>query len=247
MSRTKTIYIVRHGQGQHNISETQPEGNSQVKDPSLTLLGRTQCHALREEFPIHNKVQVVLASGLKRTIQTAATAFSPVFAREDVKMVLIPLAQEISGRPCDVGTDVEVLREVMEDVLRDVDVKFQRERIDYGLLVEGWNGKQGIYEDSLEAVTRRAAAMRSRLWSRPETSIVLVTHGAFIHHLTEDWTGLETGRGTAWKTCEYRTFTFDESSNEKEAHLVEVGGPPKLEKRPWGAHADDISGVEDVA
>ena len=88
--------------------------------------------------------------------------------------------------------------------------------------------------------------MRLWLFNRPETTIVLVTHGAFIHHLTEDWAGLVPPKGTAYKTTEFRTFTFDDTSNGKEAHLVEVGGSPRIEKRPIGAHAHDITGIEEA-
>ena len=106
--------------------------------------------------------------------------------------------------------------------------------------------QQGIYEASLEAVTKRAAALRAWLYNRPETTIVLVTHGAFIHHLTEDWAGLEPPRGTAYKTTEFRTFTFDETSTKEEAHLIEVGGSPRKEQRPLGAHVHEITGIPEA-
>lgn len=43
---------------------------------------------------------------------------------------------------------------------------------------------------------RRAAALRSWLWQRSEERIVLVSHGAFLHYLTEDWTGYVKAHGT---------------------------------------------------
>lgn len=42
---------------------------------------------------------------------------------------------------------------------------------------------------------KRAAALRCWLWKRPEENIALVTHGAFLHYLTEDWRGLVVPRG----------------------------------------------------
>lgn len=50
--------------------------------------------------------------------------------------------------------------------------------------------------------------------------------------------------GTSWKTCEFRTFTFDEGSNEHEAHMTEVGKIGDKGTRPVGAHAHDITGTE---
>lgn len=42
---------------------------------------------------------------------------------------------------------------------------------------------------------RRAAAMRDWIYNRPEKHIALVTHGGFLHYLTEDWTGYVKGKG----------------------------------------------------
>ena len=83
-----------------------------------------------------------MASGLRRTIQTAATAFAPTLARPEVPLLLVPMAQEISAKPCDTGTDVKELEAGMDAVLADVDVKFEHVgRIDYSMLDEEWNGK----------------------------------------------------------------------------------------------------------
>jgi hypothetical protein len=103
--------------------------------------------------------------------------------------------------------------------------------------------------------------MRKLLWSSKEKEIVLVTHGAFLHYLTEDWDGFVDGHGefplhlclrklvlrkmvgTAYKNCEYRCFTFTEDSNEKEPYLIQVGKKGERVTKPFGAHAKDISGV----
>ena len=83
-----------------------------------------------------------MASGLRRTIQTAVTAFAPALARPEVPLLLVPMAQEISAKPCDVGTDRKELEASMDDVLKDVDIKFEHVgRIDYTLLRDGWNSK----------------------------------------------------------------------------------------------------------
>lgn len=37
--------------------------------------------------------------------------------------------------------------------------------------------------------------MRNWIYKRPEQHIALVTHGAFLHYFTEDWTGYEKARG----------------------------------------------------
>lgn len=55
--------------------------------------------------------------------------------------------------------------------------------------------KTGIYASDKETVKARAAALRSWLYQRSESNILFVTHGAFLHFLTEDWTGDDPVRG----------------------------------------------------
>lgn len=37
--------------------------------------------------------------------------------------------------------------------------------------------------------------MRNWIYNRPEKHIALVTHGAFLHYFTEDWTAYDKSRG----------------------------------------------------
>ena len=68
--------------------------------------------------------------------------------------------------------------------------------------------------------------------------IVLVTHGAFAHFLTEDWDVEDPMTGTAWLNCrsrpptpaahgltcsgEHRIFDFTSGSTSADAHLEET-------------------------
>jgi hypothetical protein len=77
--------------------------------------------------------------------------------------------------------------------------------------------------------------------------ILLITHGAFLHYLTEDWTGDDPARGkhqpsycptsrtmrtrwllkltlqgTAYLNCEVRVFEFTPASSNKDAHIAEI-------------------------
>lgn len=103
-----------------------------------------------------------------------------------------------------------------------------------------------MYEASYKAVDARAAALRAWLYQRPEKNIVLVSHGAFLHYFSEDWTFFDGAKGTAYENCEYRQFTFTEQSNEKEAHLIEHGGMKVKQGRPAGVHAHVLSGIDEV-
>ncbi|PLB41382.1 uncharacterized protein BDW47DRAFT_100038 [Aspergillus candidus] len=194
------VHCVRHAQGVHNLS---PE-NHVIPDPPLTDLGVSQCRTLRDSFPAHDKVDLVTASPLRRTIYTALESFEPIFhARPDTRLILIPDAQETSDVPCDTGSSpAELQREVEEKGLP----------VDVGLVEEGWNVKAGRYAPTSDAIQERARAARRWLKARPEKEIVIVTHGTFLHYFTEDWEDCSKGYGTAWVNTEYRTYTF--SSNE---------------------------------
>jgi hypothetical protein len=52
-----------------------------------------------------------------------------------------------------------------------------------------------MYEASLNAIEQRAVTLRNWLWERSESAIVLVTHGAFWHYLTEDWASFSPNHG----------------------------------------------------
>jgi len=95
--------------------------------------------------------------------------------------------------------------------------------------------------------------------------ILLVTHGAFLHFLTEDWTGDDPARGTlslltqnfrkktdcilivpgtAYLNCEVREFEFTQSSNEQDAHVIET--EKSKTKRGPGHTEDDAVVLEEM-
>lgn len=125
------IHLVRHAQGIHNLCTE----NHIIHDPSLTDLGHEQCHTLRDDFPYHDRIELVTASPLRRTIYTALHTFAPVFERSNgaVKLIALPDAQETSDVPCDTGSDPNVLHEEL--------VVGKGAPVDLGLLTDGWNVK----------------------------------------------------------------------------------------------------------
>jgi broad specificity phosphatase PhoE len=69
---TTYLHVARHGQGAHNLP-----GNFALRDPALTAVGRGECAALRARFPHHARVTHLVASPMRRTIQTCLAAFYP--------------------------------------------------------------------------------------------------------------------------------------------------------------------------
>ncbi|GAB7354451.1 hypothetical protein MBLNU459_g4937t1 [Dothideomycetes sp. NU459] len=189
-----TIFVVRHAQGYHNIKR-----RHHLRDPHITGLGHEQCIQLRNSFPHHDEIDIIMASPLMRTIETASLVFEKALDRRNVPFMLVPMAQEIANQPCDIGFAPDELKTLVRETLAKENVSFDVAKIDFSLVEEGWNSKKGIYEASLLQVEKRAASLRAWLWRRPEKNIVLVSHGAFLHYFSEDWTFFDGAKGTAYE------------------------------------------------
>jgi hypothetical protein len=80
--------------------------------------------------------------------------------------------------------------------------------------------------------------------------ILLVSHGAIAHFITEDWQIADPMLGTNWSNCEVRDFTFSAESKDGDAHLVEteesLGRRPPYVGPVWEAPWDGVrSGDKD--
>ncbi|KAK4461585.1 histidine phosphatase superfamily [Cladorrhinum samala] len=227
------VHLVRHAQGFHNLCVE----NHQLPDPDLTPLGLEQCSALRSSFPHHDKITHLVASPMRRTIYTCLHSFAPAVER-GIKVVALPDIQEVSPFPCDVGSDPEKLQREFGDA----------GQVDLGLVREGWNDKGIGSEYAPEMRKLEVRAARARKFFRDlakkgdrnrngngstnhhdndggeeeATNVVAVTHGGFLHFLTEDWDGLELGKGTGWHNCEWRTYEVLEEGDRGEVRLKEV-------------------------
>jgi len=92
-----------------------------------------------------------MASPLRRAIQTAIEGFLPALLRPEVNLLLVPQAQEISSKPCDVGFEREELEREMRGIIGEEAKEggFDARRIDYGWLEKGWSKKASqIFEES---------------------------------------------------------------------------------------------------
>ncbi|KAF2003781.1 phosphoglycerate mutase family protein-like protein [Amniculicola lignicola CBS 123094] len=229
------LYLVRHAEGEHNATVTcilvnplchidPPQRNFQFRDLILTSKGQSQCATLRSTFPYHDEIDLVLSSPQRRAIQTAVLSFGPILARNEVKYMALPLAQEVSDMGCDTGFPKDELEALIPGLFEGSDLRFDVEKIVRGVdgVPKGWNVKTGYYAYTREAISQRASDLRSWLFQRSEDKIILVTHGAFLHFLTEDWDVDDPLSGTAYNHCEVRIFDFKETSTAKEAHLIET-------------------------
>ncbi|KAI0405106.1 phosphoglycerate mutase-like protein [Xylaria palmicola] len=217
------IHLVRHAQGYHNLSVE----NQWLRDPDLTELGKQQCEALSKVFPHHDKITHLVASPIRRTLFTCQLAFAPAVAAGR-RIVALPDAQEVSLYPCDVGSDVGPLRDEFGDL------------VDFRLVAGDWNRKTPDSRYYPDPRKLEARARSARLWLRDlvrdagddDAQVVLVTHGGILHFMTEDWSGIDPGRGTGWENTEYRSYEFsDKTGQDPHASLTEL---PESRRRRQG-------------
>ncbi|CAD0106040.1 unnamed protein product, partial [Aureobasidium uvarum] len=206
-----------------------------IPDAVLTPHGKSQCRHLSASFPHHDSVALVVASPLRRALQTAVHAFTPALHRDGVKVLLQPMAQEMNAFACDIGTDRDELeRQVKAGELWDTKLGVSGEKVDFDLVEEGWNSK-GKWAPDRATVQRRGAKLRSWLYGRKEEIVVVVSHGGFLHALTEDWNGFNASA----------EFVFTEKSTQSSAHVVEKA---TLTLKPDGGEKQPhvVKEVEDV-
>ncbi|QUC22921.1 uncharacterized protein UV8b_07162 [Ustilaginoidea virens] len=215
-----TIHLVRHAQGLHNLSAE----NEALRDPDLTPLGEQQCAELRAAFAHHPRLARLVASPLRRTIRTCALAFGGPDRLRPI--VLLDTLQEVSDAPCDVGSSLAALRAEFGDA---VDARRVR---------AGWTDKRpgSVFEPTVRALTARAKMARRALrdiagaegggdddHDDDDAHVAVVTHGGFLHFLTDDWDGVPDGRATGWTNCMFRSYQFAQAPDDPDdVRLVET-------------------------
>ncbi|KAK8088357.1 hypothetical protein PG997_003318 [Apiospora hydei] len=209
-----TIHIVRHGEAEHNVGY-----NVQIPDPSVTTKGMTQCHELGQTFPHMDRITHLVASPLRRTVQTAHWAFiDPVPAAQQQQRSILALGelQECSRYPCDIGQPLAKLAQCAGF-------------LDVSRLEPSWNLKTGIYAAAEPEIKKRAERARTILrdlargvadQEGDDAHLVVVSHGTFIQYLI-DRPDLRYGH---FHNCEYRSYKFVDLYGEdpKTAGLVET-------------------------
>jgi broad specificity phosphatase PhoE len=119
------IHCVRHAQGVHNLSTA----NHGLLDPPLTPFGEQECRDLAAIFPHHERIELIVASPLRRTIQTAILAFAQELKR-GIKVLALQEIQETSDLPCDTGSELSQIAD-----------EFKNTPVDVSLVEDGWHQK----------------------------------------------------------------------------------------------------------
>jgi broad specificity phosphatase PhoE len=220
------LHLVRHAQGFHNLNTA----NHSLPDPDLTPLGEAQCATLSTVFPAAfpqsgaPKITHLVASPLRRTLYTCILSF-PAEVQRGLVITALPELQETSAEPCDTGSEPAKIIEEFGS------------KVDFRLVKPGWNSKKGKWSPASSALRTRAQEARVFLRNMAQEAqraaaagaeknvdIVVVTHGGYLHHFTEDWSDYTDTMGTGWANTEFRSYEFvDVNGGDERASVVETG------------------------
>ncbi|XP_027112747.1 phosphoglycerate mutase-like protein 1 [Coffea eugenioides] len=201
LHRCKTIYLVRHAQGIHNV-----EGDKNYKaymspeyfDAYLTPLGWQQVDNLRKHVHtsgLLNRIELVVTSPLLRTMQTAVGVFGGDGYTDRMDTLPLMLANAgnsrraaISSLNCPPIVALELCREHLGvhpcDKRRSIsEYQCLFPAIDFSLIAsdEDTLWKANVRETK-EEVAARGMNFMKWLLSRKEKEIAVVTHSGFLFH-----------------------------------------------------------------
>ncbi|KAL3845750.1 hypothetical protein ACJIZ3_003153 [Penstemon smallii] len=204
LHRTKTIHLVRHAQGLHNVAREKDQSGAYTSpeffDAQLTPLGWQQVDNLHKHVQssgLSKRIELVVVSPLLRTMQTAVGVFGGECYEEDEIDVLPPLmlantgnssCPTISSLNCPPFVAMELCRERLGvnwcDKRRTVsEYKPLFPAIDFSLIDSDADDLWNDYaRETNEELAARGLEFLNWLWTRKEKEIAVITHSAFLLH-----------------------------------------------------------------
>ncbi|KAL1540250.1 phosphoglycerate mutase-like protein 1 isoform X3 [Salvia divinorum] len=201
LHRCKTIHLVRHAQGFHNVVGEKDHSaymSPELFDAALTPLGWQQVDNLRKHVHskgISRKIEIVVVSPLLRTMQTAVGVFGGGGFDDGIKAA--PLMTENAGesdRPAISSLNappfvaMELCRERLGvhwcDKRKNItEYKPLFPAIDFSVIETDEDTLWTLdVREANEEVAERGQKFLNWLWTREESEIAIVTHSGFLIH-----------------------------------------------------------------
>ncbi|KAI6678267.1 hypothetical protein NL676_039063 [Syzygium grande] len=230
--RCKTLHLVRHGQGIHNV-----EGDKNYKtymnpdyfDAHLTPLGWQQVDNLRKHVRacgLSKKIDLVITSPLLRTLQTAVGVFGGegYTDRLDILPLMVANAGNSDrGAISSLDSPPIVAVELCREHLGVHPCDKRRSITDYQFLFPGIQSDEDVLwkadvRETKEELAARGIKFLNWLWTRKEKEIAIVTHSGFLCHTLssfgEDCHPLVKGEICRhFANCELRSMVIVDKSN----------------------------------
>ncbi|KAF3447449.1 hypothetical protein FNV43_RR12635 [Rhamnella rubrinervis] len=201
LHRCKTLHLVRHAQGIHNVEGEKNHDaylSYDLLDAHLTPLGWKQVDNLRKHVQasgISKRIDLVIASPLLRTMQTAVGVFGGEAYTDGIEVPPLMVANAgksdhsaISSLNCPPFMAVEFCREHLGvhpcDKRRSIsEYRPLFPAIDFSLIESDddilWTPD---VREKNEDVAARGQKFLNWLWTRKEKEIAVVTHSGFLCH-----------------------------------------------------------------
>ncbi|KAK8544491.1 hypothetical protein V6N13_025994 [Hibiscus sabdariffa] len=191
LHRCKTLHLVRHAQGVHNVAGEKDFSNylsEEFFDAHLTPLGWQQVDNLRKhvhESGLSKKIELVIVSPLLRTMQTAVGVFGGEGYKDgiDVPPLMVENAGKsnrpaISSLNCPPFVAVELCREHL-----GVHPCDRRKSISEYRPID--SDEDNLWESNSreknEEIVTRGMKFLNWLWTREEREIAVVSHSSFLY------------------------------------------------------------------
>ncbi|GMJ02533.1 hypothetical protein like AT5G64460 [Hibiscus trionum] len=198
LHRCKTLHLVRHAQGVHNVAGEKDFSNylsEEYFDAHLTPLGWQQVDNLRKhvhETGLSRKIELVIVSPLLRTLQIAVGVFGGEGYKDGTPMMIENTGESnrpaISSLNCPPIVAVELCREYLGVLPCDRRKSISEYRhvfpaIDFSLID---SNEDNLWEansrEKKEEVPTRGMKFLNWLWTREEREIAVVNHRGFLRH-----------------------------------------------------------------
>mmetsp|Transcript_15236 Transcript_15236/g.20021 ORF Transcript_15236/g.20021 Transcript_15236/m.20021 type:complete len:277 (-) Transcript_15236:162-992(-) len=252
----KRVFFVRHGEGEHNVFFKRGDRQgAKILDPPLTELGKKQAVDIAHtEHPILKDVRVdlIVSSPLRRTVQTAALMFKNTLIEEHsdanevkcaapTKILLHPDIQETGDIECDTGRPFHEMWDEVASSLRP-EMSLRKEMFSTELLEANprWYIKEGDYAHNGKSIRERLCRFTKWLQGRPETTIVVVGHhNAFLAMLE-----------CSFMNCEVREYALGKVRNSDKDHIKGILEswsliqPPLVGTSTEGLDKEEIEHIE---
>lgn len=207
--KKKTIHLIRHCQSTFNV----PPHDANKLDPDLTATGVSQAKSLGRSFPYLTPDSLIVASPLRRSLNTAIHAFKPHLLATNSQILALPDLQELSQWPCDTGSSLASLL-----------TEFREHPVDFEGVTYNYDSKDGYFSPSERRTLQRMTNMRQWLYEQDAQNIVCVGHGHCLQLLVSEGSYEQIRAGLCtpeWQNGEWRSYHIEVGPNwEKE--LVET-------------------------
>ena len=176
----KNIYLIRHGEGYHNLLNKDLD-NWHIEYPRLTTNGIYQCLEVKKNIP---RVDIILTSPLRRTLETSEFIFGNL-----VKVKALDWIREFISNPCDFKES-------------NVEISKTFYYVDFGLSYDNYNYNEKETENDID---KRIDLFFNYLNEIEFNEIAVVTHGAFLQRFINKYgDNLNISNKEWFENCEIR-------------------------------------------